>query len=130
MTKLYSSGSTLVYSTFLGGTGQDGFPKIILDSGGAAYLSGYTSSSNFPTQNAYQGNNQGGADAFFAKISASGTVLDISSFYGGGSTDYAQGIGLDSTPSIYIAGFSYSNDLPLLDPIQGVRAGNAEALTR
>ena len=75
--KLNSTGSSLVYSTFLGGSGTDWGFGIALDSTGNAYLSGDTDSSDFPTANAFQPNFGGMVDAFVTKLNSSGSSLSL-----------------------------------------------------
>src|SRR3989304_2637034 len=65
----------LEYSTYLGGSGIDGSSGIAVDSSGNAYVTGYTGSTNFPTQNPIQGSNAGG-EAYLTKINAAGNPLD------------------------------------------------------
>ena len=71
VTKLSSSGNSLIYSTYLGGGDDDYGHGIAVDGSGNAYVTGYTASSNFPTLNPYQTTFQGGlvsADAFVTKL--------------------------------------------------------------
>jgi hypothetical protein len=68
LTKLNTNGSTLLYSTYLGGSSNDYGNEVVLDGQGRAYISGYTSSLNFPTVAPYQPNNAGDADGFVAVI--------------------------------------------------------------
>lgn len=70
MTKLNDTGSGLVYSTFLGGSGEDSGYGIAVDASGSAYLTGWTASTNFPTTNALQSASAGKNEAFVAKIEA------------------------------------------------------------
>ncbi len=71
MAKLSAAGNSLSYSTYLGGSGDDGGYGIAVDSSGCAYVNGYTRSTDFPTQNAYQGTNAGNNDAFVTKLCSS-----------------------------------------------------------
>jgi len=77
VTKFNAAGSALVYSTYLGGSGDDQGSEIAVDSSGNAYVRGITSSANFPTRNPFQPTNGGGQDLFVAKISDTPTGLDI-----------------------------------------------------
>ena len=85
VTKLSSSGNSLIYSTYLGGGSDEGGNGIAVDGGGNAYVTGYTYSSNFPTLNPYQTNQ--GSDAFVTKLSSSGNSLIYSTYLGGGDDD-------------------------------------------
>ena len=82
VTKLAPSGSTLVYSTYLGGSGDD-FAYAVAQNGGNAYVTGITTSTDFPPQGALQGSNAGGSDAFVTKLSVAGNTLSYSTYLGG-----------------------------------------------
>ena len=73
--KLNPAGSALVYATYLGGSGDESGYAIAVEAGGAAYITGRTNSTDFPTQNPMQNANAGGvADAYVAKLDASGSA--------------------------------------------------------
>jgi Bacterial Ig-like domain (group 3)/Beta-propeller repeat len=110
----------LAYSTFLGGSGDDVPNAIALDSAGNVYVTGYTSSADFPVANAVQPTYHGGWDAFVTKINAGGTALVYSTYLGGSSADYdaGQSIAVDSAGSVYLTGFTGSPDFPTVNPIQ------------
>ena len=85
VTKLNASRHALVYSTYLGGNGDDSATGIAVDSSGNAYVTGYTDSTNFPTTaGAFQTSYGGGGNAFVTKLNASGTALVYSTYLGGG----------------------------------------------
>ncbi len=121
--KLSPSGASLLYSTYLGGAGGDGVDSIALGSDSCIYLSGFTYASDFPTQSPYQANNAGGADAFISKLSYSGSYLLYSTYLGGSKTDRGMDITLDSSGSIYLAGWACSTDFPIRNPYQSSHAG-------
>src|SRR5580704_1110047 len=81
--KLSAAGNALVYCTYLGGTGDDRAFGIAVDSTGAAYLTGWTQSANFPIHNALQASLAGGQNAFVAKLTPTGSGLTYSTFLGG-----------------------------------------------
>ncbi len=113
VSKLNPEGSELVYSTYLGGSGEDSANAIALDSAGNAYLAGETNSLNFPTQNPLQPIFAGGPlDAFVAKLNPDGSALVYSTYLGGGRLDRAFGIALDSAGNAYVAGPTNSTDFP------------------
>ena len=86
MTKLDASGAALGYSTYLGGSGGDHGHGIALDGAGSAYLTGHTSSADFPTTaGAFDTTYNGGYDAFVTKLDASGAALGYSTYLGGSS---------------------------------------------
>jgi hypothetical protein len=124
VTKLNAAGSALVYSTYLGGTVGDAGYGIALDSANNAYVTGRTNSPNFPTANAIDSTYNTREDAFVTKINAAGTALVYSNFLGGNDGDSGQDIAVDSAGNAYIAGDTFSNNFPTVNPSQGTRAGN------
>ncbi len=116
VTKLSPEGSELVYSTFIGGGGNDGARGIAVDTSGSAYITGYTSFSETPyptTVDAPFPDHTGGdsRDAFVTKLNATGSALVYSTFLGGTGRDDARGIAVRSG-SAYIVGFTISPDFP------------------
>jgi hypothetical protein len=89
VSKLSSSGA-MVYSTYFGGSAMDSAAAIAVDTAGSAYIAGGTWSSNLPVVSALQSKNNGGQDAFVAKLNAAGNALLYSTYLGGsgGSTSY------------------------------------------
>ncbi|MBI4166047.1 MAG: SBBP repeat-containing protein [Acidobacteria bacterium] len=120
--KLNAAGSALVYSTYLGGADNDVSAGIALDSTGNAYVTGYTSSADFPTQNPLQGNYAGDTDGFVTKLSAAGDVLLYSTYLGGTLNEYFSGIAVDNAGNAYISGRTSSRDFPTVNPIQAAQA--------
>ncbi len=113
VTKLAAGGSTLVYSTYLGGSGLDEGLGIAVDSSGNAYVTGNTQSANFPTTaGAFQGSLAGPVSAFVTKLNATGTALIDSTYLGGTSTTQAFGIAMDTSGNAYVAGGTASSDFP------------------
>ena len=114
--KFGPTGSTLLYSTFLGGAAADSAGGLALDSAGNTYLAGLTFSSDFPaTIGAFQPAYAGGGDAFVAKLNLTATVLVYASFLGGGlggEPDAVNGIALDAAGNVYVAGKTQSADFP------------------
>ena len=111
--KLSTDGSALIYSTFLGGSGYDVSLGIAVDSSGNAYVTGYTTSTDFPTTaGAEQPNNAGSYDAFVAKLSPGGSALIYSTYLGGSSGDLGLGIAVDSSGNACIIGQTQSTDFP------------------
>ena len=111
--KLNASGTALVYSTFLGGSGADVGSDLALDSADNAYVVGYTQSGNFPTANAFQASLNGSYDAFVTELNAGGSALVYSSYLGGsGGRDLGYGIAVDSSGSAYVTGVTDSADFP------------------
>ena len=108
--KLNSSGA-LVYSTYLGGSGEDNVNAIAIDGSGNAYVAGETQSTNFPLQSAIQ-KTESGDDGFVTEIASSGSTLVYSTYLGGSSTNVATGIALDSSNNAYVTGITDSSDFP------------------
>jgi hypothetical protein len=105
VTKLNPAGSTLVYSTYLGGSGADTGSSIAVDPPGNAYVTGYTASKDFPTMNPLQANNAGGYDAFVTKLKADGSTLVYSTYLGGSDNDLGFAIAVDPAGSATVATF-------------------------
>jgi hypothetical protein len=103
----------LSYSTYLGGTGTDGAFGVAIDSQGNCYVTGFTSSTNFPTKNPFQKKNAGGVDTFVSKLNRTGTALVYSTYIGGSSTEYPFGIAVDSTGEAYEVGNTGSANFPV-----------------
>jgi hypothetical protein len=126
VTELNASGSGLVYSTYLGGDASDIGKAIAVDTNGAAYVAGYTYSTNFPVSaGAYQSrllctnSLYINANAFVAKIAPGGTALSYSSYFGGTNFDEATAIALDASNYIYVAGYTASTNFPAKNPLPG-----------
>jgi len=114
--KFTPDGTALEYSTYLGGSGNDYGYAITVDSAGSAYVTGATSSQNFPTTaSAFRSTFQGGGDdAFVTKLNAAGTGLVYSTYLGGSGDDYGYAIVVDSAGSSYVGGNTQSiNNFPI-----------------
>ena len=122
VTKINATGSAFVYSTCLGGSGNDSGKGIQVDAAGNVYVTGATSSTNFPTVNPIQATNAGPAsfpqDVFVSKINAAGTALVYSTYLGGSGFDDARGIAIDPSGNAYITGFTQSTNFPTANAIQ------------
>jgi hypothetical protein len=104
----------LSYSTYLGGSGFDQANAIAVDTSGNLYLAGLTESADFPTTSgAFQPGLPGANSAFVTKMDAAGAVLLYSTYLGGNSSDYGQGIAVDSTGEAYVVGLAQSSDFPV-----------------
>jgi len=111
--KVNPSGTGLAYATFLGGSDDDWVYGIAVDGDGAAYVTGETSSSDFPTTpGAFDTTYNGDWDAFVVKVNPSGTGLAYASFLGGSEYDWGHSIAVDDTGAAYVAGTTESSDFP------------------
>ena len=103
----------LVYSTFLGGMGMDEAWGVTVDSGGNAYVTGSTLSPDFPTTSgAFNTTTRGGRDAFVAKLNATGSGLEFSTYLGGSRRDLGYGIAVDPAGNVFVTGQTTSPDFP------------------
>jgi Bacterial Ig-like domain (group 3)/Abnormal spindle-like microcephaly-assoc'd, ASPM-SPD-2-Hydin len=140
VTKLDSSVSRLIYSTYIGGqTGVDFAVRMLIDSAGAATVVGTTGSTDFPTTaGVYQSSAKGGScdygpnvspnipctDAFLLKLSADGSSLEYSTYFGGERAEFGIALAQDSAGNSYVAGATDSTALPLAgSPFQGTYGG-------
>jgi hypothetical protein len=112
--KLNPAGTALLYSTFLGGNGQETNEGIAIDAQGNAYVTGYTQSTDFPiTAGAFQSTTgQFRQDVFVSKLDPTGSTLLYSTLIGGTGIDSPNGIAIDSAGDAFIAGNTSSTDLP------------------
>lgn len=125
--KVAPAGSSLVYSTFLGGTKNDQASALTVDADGAAILVGITGSRDFPRKSAFQKSYGGGYfDGFVTKLSPAGNGLVSSTFLGGEKDDVILGVAADGSGAIYVAG--YTNGMfPVKNAFQKTRKGGTDA---
>ena len=126
-----SGPASLLYSSYLGGQSSDYGSGVAIDGSGFVYVTGTTSSSDFPTTSgAYQPTNLGGQDAFVAKIDprASGVgSLVYATGLGGAGSDQGVGIAVASTGYVYVAGTTSSTDFPTANAYQATNRGSSDA---
>jgi uncharacterized protein (TIGR03437 family) len=130
--KVAPAGNALAYATFLGGSLDEEAWALAVDGSGAAYVTGFTYSTDYPTQSPYQATNKGGpsgkaADAFVSKLSPSGNTLVYSTYLGGNGYDLGNGIAVDTAGAIYVAGQTGSTDFPVQSAYQPVNHGGLDA---
>ncbi len=119
VTKLSPAGNSLVYSTYLGGTGYDQGYDIAVDFAGSSYVSGRTSSSDFPTASPFDGSSNGNNDAFVTKLGPAGNSLVYSTYLGGTNEDFGRDIAVDLAGSAYVTGDTRSTNFPTANPLDG-----------
>jgi hypothetical protein len=113
LVKVDGSGTSLAWSSYLGGTGSDRIRDLTIDAAGNLYVVGQTASSNFPVPGGFDTTyGGGGSDAFVTRLDPSGTSLAWSSFLGGNSMDDAWGVAVDLGGNIYVTGVTASSDFP------------------
>lgn len=128
VSKFDPTGSALIYSTYLGGSGPDAAFGIAVDPGGQAYLTGATISLDFPTVKPLQAAYGGGMeDAFVTKLDASGAALVYSTYLGGRNEERAHDIAVDSDGNAYAMGVTTSPDFPTVKAFQPVCGGCMDA---
>jgi hypothetical protein len=143
-----SGQASLVYATQLGGNGIDGVvgpspewlgqpeygPAIAVDASGNAYVTGSTTSTNFPTtpgalQTSYHGSDPHlsppAGDAFVTKLNPTGTALVYSTYLGGSARDGGSSIAVDAAGDAYVTGWTHSADFPIQNALQGKTPGNS-----
>jgi hypothetical protein len=112
VTVMNPAGSSLIYSTYLGGTYSQG-SGITVDSDGNAYVTGYTEQGFPTTSGAFETSYGGAGDAFVTKLNPEGSALVYSTYLGGSSYDQANAIALDQTNNAYVTGFTDSANFPI-----------------
>jgi Beta-propeller repeat len=114
----------LAYSTYLGGGDLDAGSDIAVDANGSAYVAGRTQSTDFDTVDEIEGDGDGlFDDAFIAKLTPAGNALVYSTYLGGGASDFARGIAVDSSGAAYVTGATESPDFDTVNPIEGDSPG-------
>jgi hypothetical protein len=110
VTKLNATGTALVYSTYIGGSGDEEGRGIAVDGSGNAYVTGRTRSTDYDvTPGAFQTTYGGGYwDVFVTKLNATGTALLYSTYIGGSDRDYGNAIAVDGSGQAYVTGYTDS----------------------
>lgn len=123
--KLNSTGSALLYCTYLGGGNDDHVQAIAVDSAGNAYVTGTTFSNTFTTQRALQTDKLAALyTAFVTKLNGAGSELLFSTYFGGSNDITAgQGIALSPAGDVYVAGWTASRDIPIQAALQAAFSG-------
>ncbi|MFX1254011.1 MAG: SBBP repeat-containing protein [Promethearchaeota archaeon] len=125
--KLAAGGSSLLYSTYIGGSQDDFGYGLAIDPTGNAYVTGNTYSTNFPTVNAYNATGDGSttySDVFVCKLAANGSSLLYSTYVSGSRGDEGHGIVIDPTGNAYVTGYTYSLDFPTVNAYDATGDGD------
>ena len=122
MAKLDPSGSSLVYSTYVGGCGRDGGTNVAVDPWHNVYIAGWTDSTDFPTLGGIQPSSGGGTDAFLVKLDSVGSAI-YSTYLGGSGTDNGIGVAVDAEGQALLCGDTASTDFPIVSALQPALAG-------
>jgi len=135
VTKLDPDGSTIVYSTYLGGYSGDIGRDITVDLEGNAYITGSTWGGGFPVYNALQPNHSEVEDVFVSKIAPDGSSFIFSTFLGGSNSyglgrDEGHGIAIDATNNIYITGSTISDNFPTVNAYQEANIRGSAFVTK
>ena len=126
--KFAASGSSLIYSTYLGGQHDDTAQAVAIDGAGNAHVAGYTDSDNFPVVQPFQSTLLGDFDAFVTKVNATGSGLVYSSYLGGKQGDVisfsvANGVAVDAAGNAYYGGWTNAHDFKIVNAFQPTIAG-------
>lgn len=121
--KLSPDGDQLLYSTFLGGTGDEQMESVVVDPAGRAHVVGSSTSIDFPTANAVQPALAGTIDAVASVLTPSGAALEWSTYLGGSAGEWGDGVAVDAEGAVYVVGHTGSEDFPTHDALQPTFAG-------
>jgi hypothetical protein len=127
VTKINPAATALIFSTYLGGSGEDNGNSVAVDAKGNVYIAGGTSSPDFPTTNPMQAVNNGYNNAFLTELNTAGTAWTFSTYLGGSNYDAVTSLALDSAGNQYIVGATDSTNFPTNKPLQRASAGGFDA---
>ncbi len=124
VTKIAADGSSLIYSTYVGGNGNDSGNSIAVDASGDAFVAGGTTSTDLVTSpGAFQAVLKGIKNAFVFELSPGGSTLIYNTYLGGTGADIAQGVAVDSSGNSYVVGSASSTNFPTHNPLQTYPVG-------
>lgn len=128
VTRIASTGQTLIYSTFIGSSGWDYANAIAVDKKGDSYITGRTGGYDFPRRKAFQKALGGGHDdAFVTKLARAGNEIIFSSYLGGSGSDSGRGIAVDTDGAVYVAGRTTGGSFPVRRAFQESHSGGHDA---
>ncbi len=121
-------GTEVLYSTYIGGSGNDNGWAIAVNKEGTVYITGSTECPDYPIKNAFQPTMAGAYDAILTTLSPDGSALGFSTYLGGSEMDDARDIALSSrNNSVYLAGITRSKDFPVKNAVQKKSGGELDA---
>ncbi len=128
VTKLAPSGSSAIYSTFIGGSGSDQALAVAVDGAGLAYITGWTDSTDFPIDlGAFDATPNGQEDGILLRLSADGSQLTYASYLGGSQLDEGHDVTVDAQGSVFVTGNTRSSDFPTVKPLDTTANGSEDA---
>ncbi len=113
VSKISATGNSFVYSSYIGGSLDDVATSVTSDGSGNIYITGYTTSTNFPTVSPIDGSHNTDWDIFVLKLNATGSALNFSTYIGGSNKDRGDEIILDNLGNLYLTGFTRSTNFPV-----------------
>ncbi len=116
--KIDPDGTSLVYITYIGGSGTDEGTGLVIDKEGSAYVVGGTNSKDFPVKNGYRDAISGGYDAWVAKLQPDGRDFVYSTFLGGEKDDFANAVTIDDKTNVFVTGQTHSWNFPVVNRYQ------------
>ena len=125
--KIAPDGKSVVYASYLGGSGEDRAYGIAVDSSGNAYVVGWTGSRNFPLKSPGSAELGGSQDGFLTVVEADGAKVRLSTFVGGNYRERVWGVALDEDGGIYLCGYTNSTDFPVKAAYQAEPGGDNDA---
>jgi hypothetical protein len=127
VTKLSANGSEILYSTFLGGSGEENVGEITLDSSNNVYITGWTGSSDFPIVNAYDSTYGGGfGDIFLVKLLSDGSDVEYVTYISGSGDDIGMCVSVDNMENVYFTGTTTSSDFPTVNAYDSTYNGGEQ----
>ena len=123
VTKLAPSGANILYSSYLGGSGEEGGAQIAVSPNGRAYIVGGTESGDFPTARPAQASLRGTKDGFLVEVGSAGASLLFSTYLGGGKRELFEDVALDAKGSVILSGLTSSDDFPVVRGMQNAFGG-------
>ncbi|MCC2668243.1 MAG: hypothetical protein K0Q72_714, partial [Armatimonadetes bacterium] len=126
VTRINAPGSALLFSTYLGGSGEEAGMAIAVDASTHVHVAGFTTSSDFPVANAYDADQNGGRDGFVVKLNATGSTQLFGTYLGGSDDDLLTSLAVDSSGLTYVTGRSRSGNYPLSQAVQELNRGGED----